>query len=117
MPPGPASASIVLDATHINQIAGGTLADGNHTLNLLAIAKAGNVKTFSLTFTLDTQSPSAPVLDLSPASDTGVVGDHTTNLASVTLRGSTEPNAAVSLLTLGRNTKADASGSFQFTNV
>jgi hypothetical protein len=85
MPTVQSNGSFVLDATHINQIAGGTLADGTHTLNLLAIAKAGNVKTFSLTFTLDTQSPSAPVLDLAPVSDTGVVGDHTTSAVSVTL--------------------------------
>src|SRR5258708_21325407 len=47
MPAVQPNGSFGLAATRIHQVAGGTLADGTHTLNLLAIAEAGNVKTFS----------------------------------------------------------------------
>src|SRR5260370_7360276 len=47
----------------------------------------------------------------------GVAGDHITNAGVVTLKGQTEANASVSLLTLGLTTTADDSGAFQFGGV
>jgi hypothetical protein len=106
-----------LESSVLNEVNGGTLADGVHTLHLVATDKAGNATAFDVGFTLDTVGPAAPVFDLAVTSDTGVVGDHITSASQVALRGQTEPNAAVSLLTLGRTTQADSNGVFLFDNV
>jgi cyclophilin family peptidyl-prolyl cis-trans isomerase len=65
---------IVLDRARLEQIAGGTLADGNYRLLLQATDEEGNVSSlFELNFTLDTIAPDAPtMLDLPASEDTGI---------------------------------------------
>lgn len=79
-----------IDTARLDQIAGGTLADGPHTLLLTAEDSRGNMTTpVELSFQLDTQPPDAPATpDLIAASDTGersdddITNDNTPSLAS-----------------------------------
>ena len=61
--------------------------------------------------------PATPTVALAAASDTGTAGDKITTLASVTLDGTTSPNASVRLVGTTRTAKADATGAFHFTGV
>jgi cyclophilin family peptidyl-prolyl cis-trans isomerase/uncharacterized protein YegP (UPF0339 family) len=61
--------------------------------------------------------PTVPTLGLDAASDTGTQGDNTTDLATVTLVGTTSPNVSVELTQTGATTTSDGSGNFSFTNV
>lgn len=71
--------------------------DGEHTFLLQASDVFGHVsEEFDLSLTLDTIFDE-PTLRLSPAQDTGVVGDRQTAFNLVTLRGTAEPNAQVQL--------------------
>ncbi|KQP11837.1 Ig-like domain-containing protein [Pseudorhodoferax sp. Leaf267] len=104
-----------LGAAALAQLAGGTLADGAHVVELRAIDAAGNRSAVArVAFTLDTTAPAATV-QLAPASDTGTVGDRQTTLASVTLRGTTGAGTRVQLGSA--TTTADSTGAFAFSNV
>lgn len=106
---------LISDA-RMKQIAGGTLADGQHTLLLQATDQAGLSTTTSLTFTYDTAVGSTTfVLDRN--SDSGTVGDSITNQTSVTLSGKTRAGATVTLLPTNQTTTADSSGDYAFNNV
>jgi cyclophilin family peptidyl-prolyl cis-trans isomerase len=61
--------------------------------------------------------PAVPTLNLAAASDTGTVGDHVTELATVTLVGTTTPGADVRLAQTGATAMADNTGAFTFTGV
>lgn len=61
--------------------------------------------------------PITPTLGLAAASDTGTQGDRITTNATVTLQGSTTPNAVVRLVQTGALTRASAFGSFSFSGV
>jgi hypothetical protein len=114
---GPGGA-FTLDAAALVAINGGPLAEGDHTLHLVATDDAGNTSPIlSLSFLLDTKAPVAPAFDLDPASDTPPVGDQATTLASVDLDGQTEAGAEVTLLETGDVTTADGNGSFTFAGV
>jgi len=92
-------------------------ADGRHVLQFVATDRAGhssNVATAN--FLLDTRPP-AITFDLAPESDTDVVGDLTTDLASVNLLGHTEGGLSVTLVETGAVVTADASGNFRFDGV
>ena len=97
-------------------LAGGTLADGAHTLRLVAEDAAGNTSTpTNLSFTLDTSAPTLGSVGLSPSSDTGTPGDGKTAAARVTLAGTAEVGATVSLGAI--KALAGAGGVFQLTDV
>ena len=61
--------------------------------------------------------PTAPVLALAAASDTGTQGDRITTNATVSLTGTTTPNALVRLVQTGAQVRADATGAFTFSGV
>jgi hypothetical protein len=107
-----------LDAAALDAIAGGALADGPHTLHLIATDDQGNGSApFDVVFTLDTEAPATLTFDLAPASDTAPAGDRETTLASVTLAGVTEPGARVTLVETGAEVTAADDGSFAFGGV
>ena len=70
------TASLQADGTftftpaQLNQIYGGTLTDGTHTLHLRATDNKGNQSSFDYSFTLDT-TVATPSLQLAATSDTG----------------------------------------------
>ena len=95
--------------------------DGSHTVELQGTDQAGNVSSFfDIDFTLDSSPPSA-TFDLSIGSDTGIIGDRQTEAGRVTLIGTTEPGAQVTLLaggaTTGPTTVAQSNGTFEFYSV
>jgi hypothetical protein len=93
-----ADGSFMLTSAQLATLAGGTLADGSHTLRLRASDAAGNTTTRDLTFTLDRAAPAIASLALAAASDSGTVGDQLTNAAAVTLNGSAEAAARLTLM-------------------
>ncbi|WP_372898173.1 Ig-like domain-containing protein, partial [Stieleria sp.] len=95
------------------------LGDGTFTFSATAEDPTGNRSpvTGTLTLTVDTTAPQIDSLDLDPASDTGAIGDQTTDLDSVTLVGTTEPGAVVRLTGTGIETTADAGGAFSLSAV
>ncbi len=101
----------------LNQIAGGTLAQGTHVLHLLAVDALGATGSFALPFTFDTIAPVAPTLALAAASDTPPLGDGKTTLGVVSLTGKTEAGAMLVLMPGGATAVADASGNFTFANI
>jgi hypothetical protein len=114
---GPGGA-FTFDAEALAVINGGPLAEGDHTLHLVATDDAGNTSPIlSLSFMLDTIAPAAPAWDLDPASDTPPAGDQATTLATVDLDGETEAGAEVTLLETGDVTSADGTGAFTFAGV
>jgi cyclophilin family peptidyl-prolyl cis-trans isomerase len=94
--------------------------DGEHTIAFVGRDEAGNVSAPSIfTFTLDS-SVQQLTLRLDSASDTagGGIGDNNrTILESVTLEGTTEAGATVTLVGTTFTTTADGSGQFSFANV
>ncbi|MFT2186378.1 Ig-like domain-containing protein [Pseudomonas putida] len=80
-------------------ILSGPLIPGSHTLTAKQTDAAGNVSAASsaLTVVIDTSAaaPTAPVL--SSASDSGVLGDNLTNIATPTITGTAESNADITL--------------------
>lgn len=112
--------TFALSRARLEAIAGAPLADGPHTVRLRASDAAGNVSaTVEVAFTLDTRATATLLLDA--ADDTGTTGELRTDTATVTLTGTTEAGATVSLR---RNTgagfveiatsTAGASGQFSF---
>ncbi len=113
-----ANGTFAFDATRIGEINGGALSQGNHTLRLIAVDSEGNTSpTFNLTFQFDTTPPAVAAFDLDVDSDTGTVGDQTTIGNSVTLSGTTDPGASVTLQSNNLTVTAAANGSFSFQNV
>lgn len=77
-----------------------TLADGEHSVHARVTDIAGNsrIGTTPFTFTVDTDGPAAPVIS-SIANDTGRLGtDEITNDTTLTISGTTEPEATVTLI-------------------
>ncbi|MEY4754488.1 MAG: hypothetical protein RJA44_2163, partial [Pseudomonadota bacterium] len=106
-----------INQARLATLAGGTLAQGQHTLRLLSEDAAGNRSAVqNFVFTLDSLAPAAPsALALLAASDTGTIGDLITSAATVSVTGKTEAGAVV---TLGSaQATADANGAFRFDNV
>jgi len=111
-----------------NSVASGTLGSGGFIESgLITLAVGGeptndgdtNTNTnLSLDFGVVPPSlPTTPTLELNAASDTGTQGDDTTDLANVTLIGTTTANVSVKLVQTGATTNADGSGAFTFTSV
>jgi hypothetical protein len=115
-----ANGSFEFSRARLEQINGGPLQDGAHTLTLLATDLFNRTTQMSVPFTLDT-TLATPTLDLDAASDSAPAGDQQTTSDFVTLTGQTDPNASVELFDtllnpLGTAT-ADATGVFSFAGV
>jgi hypothetical protein len=74
-----------------------------YTVRARAVDQAGNQSApgAAYTLTIDTRSPAAPTLALSPTDDTGVVGDNITRVRRPTLIGRTGPGLFLDLILLG----------------
>ncbi len=83
----------------LDTLAGGTLTDGAHRVLLVAADAAGNASVpVDLAFTLDTQAPAAPTIDLVEASDSGTSAtDDLTNDATPTLALTAEAGSEIAL--------------------
>ena len=97
----------------------GTLASASHSFTATATDAAGNTSVASAaqTMTVAGVAPGAPAIStISP--DTGVVGDHITSAAVLTLTGTAEANSTVTVFDgakqLGTAT-ANASGAWSYT--
>ncbi|MEQ1844318.1 MAG: Ig-like domain-containing protein, partial [Nitrospira sp.] len=109
--------NFTLSTARMNQLAGGTLADGSHTLHLRATDARGNVATIDRTLTLDTAAPLTPIFDLALTSDTGTLGDQQTAAGIVTLKGQTDPTTSIQLVGPGTNTLSNGTGTFQLPDL
>lgn len=89
----------VLTPDLLDTLAGGTLTDGAHRVLLVAADAAGNASVpVDLAFTLDTQAPAAPTIDLVEASDSGTSAtDDLTNDATPTLALTAEAGSEIAL--------------------
>ncbi|MEY4764304.1 MAG: hypothetical protein RI907_977, partial [Pseudomonadota bacterium] len=104
-----------ISAAQLATLAGGSLAQGSHTLQVKVMDSAGLTSTVaSLNFTLDSVAP--PVgLSLVAASDTGTPGDLKTSLAAVDILVSTQAGAKVQWN--GQTFTADTAGVVTLSNV
>ncbi|MFT3883602.1 MAG: putative Ig domain-containing protein [Gemmatales bacterium] len=108
--------TFLLDRTLLNQLAGGTLTEGAHTLKLLANDQYNNKSSiYSLPFVLDSQI--ALSVDLSASADTAPVGDLKTSISTVTLTGITDPGATVQLVGTANSTTADSQGHYSLNGI
>ena len=95
------------------------LSNGAHSLTATATDAAGNtgVASSALSVTIDTTAPVAPsITSFSP--DSGVVGDHITNVNTLTLTGTAEANSTVKVYdgaTLLGSATANGSGAWSYT--
>ena len=95
------------------------LSNGAHNLTATATDAAGNTGAAStaLAVTIDTTAPVAPsIASFSP--DSGVVGDHITNVNTLTLTGTAEANSTVKVYdgaTLLGSAVANGSGAWSYT--
>ena len=95
------------------------LSNGAHSLTATATDAAGNtgVASSALAVTIDTTAPVAPsITSFSP--DSGVVGDHITNVNTLTLTGTAEANSTVKVYdgaTLLGSATANGSGAWSYT--
>ncbi len=111
-----ANGNFLIDRNRLNQLAGGTLVDGAHTLMLRAVDQHGNTSSiFNLPFVLD--SKIALNVNLDPASDTGPVGDLITSLGTIALTGLTDPGATVKLVGSSITTTANNQGQYTLPGI
>ncbi len=112
-----------LSKTDIQRINGGKqLADGQHTIKIIAADIFGNTSTSNLSFNLDTTAPIKATLALDKASDSGTIGDNRTNNDVVTLTGKSEANSQVKISQVGSSktigtVTTDANGNYKLTGV
>jgi hypothetical protein len=96
-----ADGTFTFTPAQLNQIYGGTLTDGTHTLHLSATDNKGNQSSFDYTFTLDT-SITTPSLQLAVTSDTGASNsDKITKLNTPTITGIGEIGATIKITDAG----------------
>ena len=108
-----AGGGFTITAARLAALAGGTLADGAHTLRLVGTDLNGNLARFNLTFTLLTAAPTISALGLSAAS--GSAADNSTAASSVVLTGMASANATVTVA--GQSGLAQGDGRFQVASV
>ena len=109
-----------ITAAQLNQMAGGTLADGPHVLHLVATDAGGHSLATDVAFTLKATAPAEPVFNLAATDQTGTPASPQASSSSVSLVGQTEAGAALSLTVGGQpvaSTIASNAGAFQFANV
>jgi hypothetical protein len=109
--------SFTLTRSVLDTLAGGTLADGQHTLRLIASDVAGNVSSpLDLSFTLDTVAPTGARFGISLVD--ALNGDDTqTTSAIVTLQGTAEAAATITLTGQNLLSTAGGNGNFQLPGV
>jgi hypothetical protein len=90
-------------------------ADGPHTIHVKATDTLGNSTLVDFNFTLDTRPPAAPTFDLAQA--TADMGPDNTSATRVTLVGTTDAGATVTLVGTSLSAVASGSGAFQIPNV
>ncbi|MBO0717711.1 MAG: hypothetical protein J2P55_10310, partial [Rhizobiales bacterium] len=114
-----ANGSFRFDQTLLTTLAGGALADGQHTVHVTALDQAGNASQSDVTFTLKTTPPATPTFALAPT-DQSAAALTQTAASTVTLTGQSDPGVAITL-TLANGTTlstvTDTKGHFQFGNV
>jgi hypothetical protein len=108
--------SFTLGADVLAALAGGSLADGAHTVVIRALDAAGNVTEKAVAFTLDTTGPDAASFGIASADALGG-DDSQASAGRVLLRGQAPAGALVSLAAQGLSTVAGQSGAFQLANV
>ncbi len=111
------SRSFSIPPARLALLAGGTLADGAHTLRLVAVDDEGHRSdAFELAFTLDTQAPTGTTFAVSSVD--ALAGNTTQTAASVvTIVGQTDPGASVELTAQSLRVVADGRGVFQMPGV
>ncbi|MDN5882843.1 MAG: Ig-like domain-containing protein, partial [Nitrosospira sp.] len=93
-----ANGALALTTAQLTAINGTALADGAHTLHLIAMDQAGNTQSFNLQFTLDTSAPDSPSIRLAAGDDSGsAADDNITNIAAPRIDVSAETETAIRL--------------------
>lgn len=109
--------AFTLSRSTLDALAGGTLADGAHTLRFVAVDAAGNrSEEFERHFTLDTAAPAFAGFGLSVSDATNAALDET-SAASVLLKGGAEASATIRLDTQDLEVLAGAGGAFVMPGV
>jgi RHS repeat-associated protein len=116
-----ADGSFRLTRSQLEQINGGTLADGTHTLKLQAKDSSGNTTSvYEFIFTLDTTEVAPNNLDLTAATDSGKSDtDNITNNTTPSITGNANAGALVQLSNSGQviaSSTADSTGKWQITS-
>ncbi len=109
--------TFLIDRARLDQLAGGTLDDGMHTVELTAMTASGSTAVATVTFTLDTVLDPSTTLTLASGSDTGTPGDNITDLEIVNLTGMAEGAASVTLNQTGQTIVAGSNDTYTFTGV
>ncbi|QEF98562.1 Cadherin domain protein [Stieleria maiorica] len=113
--------SFQLDLARLEQILGGSLEDGSHTLRLIAEDSLANRSEIAFSFVLDRVGPVISSLTLAQSSDSEPLGDGRTTFPFVELVGRTEPDAFVSLPShpdpYGDSNEANSFGIARFYNI
>ena len=114
--------TVVSNGTGAWTFTSATLADGLYSFTTTSTDAAGNVSALSAPrgITIDTASPLAPSQAvLSPASDSGVLGDNITSVTTPTLTGTAEPGSTIKVYdgtTLLGSVIVSAGGTWSFTS-
>ncbi len=108
------------DASGHWSVTAAAMTDGDYTPVITATDAAGNATTANGTpFVVDTTAPAAPAgaLTATAPNDSGTLGDNRTNDTTPQLSGTSEPNAAITVVVGGQTltTTADASGNWSVT--
>ncbi len=118
---GGTAQSVPLTSTRTFSFNPNVTTNASHTVTFQAKDAAGNLSAVkTVTFTVDsTETQVTAALDA--ASDTGVAGNNTTELQTVTIKGTAPASTSVTLLKAGAATgttvTADANGAFSVPNV
>lgn len=97
-PPGTPIATAVADSLGNYTLQFPNSPAGTYSVQVLATNQYGSSTSSVLTFTINTSAPTVPAtLQLSPADDTGIVGDNTTSVREPHFIGVTDPGNIVSL--------------------
>ncbi|BAZ19040.1 YD repeat protein (plasmid) [Calothrix sp. NIES-4071] len=120
LPQRNASGSFRLTPRELEQINGGALPDGTHTLKIQAKDASGNTSNYEFTFTLDTTEPAPINLDLTALTDSGRSdSDNITNNTTPTITGNALAGTNVQLFNSGQvigQATADSTGKWQITS-
>jgi cyclophilin family peptidyl-prolyl cis-trans isomerase len=121
-PDGVTGATASTTGAAVGTISGATpsfwyLSSGWTTLRGLASGGGAGSQSTATTPIQSVTAPATPTVALAAASDTGTAGDNSTNLAMVTLTGTTTPGAAVTLVETNATATADATGAYSFASV